>query len=61
MFTRLINYLKESRQEFKRVNWPTRKETIRMTTTVIVISLTTAIFLGILDLIFTYLLGKFFI
>ncbi|MBN2198058.1 preprotein translocase subunit SecE, partial [Candidatus Wolfebacteria bacterium] len=40
--------------------WPTRKETIRLTLVVIFLSLGTALFLGVLDLIFTYFL-KFII
>jgi preprotein translocase subunit SecE len=51
----------ESRQEFKRVNWPTRQETIRLTLIVIGISLLFAAFLGILDMVFTYLLETFLV
>ncbi|MEK7555330.1 MAG: preprotein translocase subunit SecE [Patescibacteria group bacterium] len=61
MLNRLKSYLQESRQEFRRVNWPTRKETIRLTLVVIVFSLIVAVFLGVLDFLFTYLLEKFFI
>jgi len=58
MFKKLLTYFQESRLEFKRVNWPTRKETIRLTLLVIGFSLAIAIFLGILDMFFQYLLGK---
>jgi len=53
---RLISYISESKQELKRVNWPTRQETIRLTLIVIGVSLAVAVFLGVLDLIFRYLL-----
>jgi len=53
---RIQTFLQESRQEFKRVNWPTRKETARYTLFVIGISLAIAIFLGILDYIFLQVL-----
>ena len=59
MIGKLKSYIKESRQEFQRVNWPTRKETFRLTLTVIAISLVFAAFLGILDMVFTYLLETF--
>lgn len=52
MFLRFKSYLLESKLELKRVNWPTKKETIRMTLMVVVFSLVVAIFLGVLDLAF---------
>lgn len=55
------NFLRESRQEFKRINWPSRQETIRYTLFVIGFSLALAVFLGLLDFAFLYLLNKFFI
>ncbi|PJC65342.1 MAG: preprotein translocase subunit SecE [Candidatus Colwellbacteria bacterium CG_4_9_14_0_2_um_filter_50_12] len=57
MFERLTSFLKESRQEFQHVNWPTRRETIRMVLIVIGISLVVAAFLGALDYLFLYLLS----
>jgi len=59
MFQRLINYLKETRQEMRHVNWPTRKNTIRFTLLVIGVSAAVAVFLGFLDFVFQYLLDKF--
>ncbi|MEK7481811.1 MAG: preprotein translocase subunit SecE [Patescibacteria group bacterium] len=56
MIQRLISYISESKQELKRVNWPTRKETMHLTLIVIGVSLAVAVFLGVLDLIFRYLL-----
>ncbi len=49
-------FLKEAQQEFKRVNWPTKKETIRYTLFVIGISVGVALYLGFLDYIFTNVL-----
>ncbi len=51
-------FFQESRQEFKRVNWPTREETIRYTLFVVVFSLAVAIFLGVLDYAFVQILEK---
>ncbi len=50
---KIINYLKESTEEMKKVTWPTKKETYNYTWLVIGISIGVAIFLGILDFIFT--------
>jgi len=36
-------------EELKKVTWPTRKETIRLTTVVIVISLIIGLYVGIID------------
>lgn len=61
MFNRFKNFLQEARQEFKRINWPTRQETIRYTMFVVIFSLGMALFLGLLDFIFLFLLNKFFL
>lgn len=45
-------FWQESRQELKRVNWPTKQETVRYTLFVIFFSLALAAFLGLLDFIF---------
>lgn len=52
-------YLQESWAELRRVNWPTRQETAKMTLVVIVFSLLIAAFLGVLDTFFQFLIGKF--
>lgn len=56
MISKLKSYILESRQEFRRVNWPTREETTRLTLIVIAMSVAVAIFLGSLDAVFRYLL-----
>ena len=50
---KLVNYIKASRIEMKKVVWPTRKETINHTLLVIGISLGVAAILGALDYIFS--------
>jgi len=42
----------------KKVNWPTRQQTIKYTLTVIGVCLTVAIYLGGLDFLYTNLLNK---
>jgi len=59
IFTKITTFLKEVRLEMKKVNWPSRQETIRKTMVVIGISVAIAIFLGAIDFILTTLLNKF--
>ena len=58
---KLITFLKEVRLEMKKVNWPTREQTIKYTLTVIGVSLAVAIYLGGLDFLYTNLLNRFVI
>ncbi len=59
MFNKLIDYLKEVKLELGKVNWLSRKETIRYTLVVIGVSLVVAVYLGGLDYVFSWLLNKF--
>lgn len=56
MIHRIITFLQESKQELKRVNWPTKDETKRYTLFVILFSVAFAIFLGLLDFGFLHAL-----
>lgn len=56
MINKVKTFIKESRQEFDRVDWPTKEDTIRYTIFVIIISLVLAAFLGGLDYLFVSLL-----
>ena len=56
MINKFISYIQESRQELKKVNWPSRQETIRLTIIVIGISIGLAAFLGIIDFGLRYVL-----
>jgi preprotein translocase subunit SecE len=57
--SRITTFLKEVRLEMKKVNWPTRKETVKYTLIVIGVSVGVAAFLGGLDFVFTMILDKF--
>mgnify|MGYP001581149426 CR=1 FL=1 len=59
MLQRLKTYLTDTRAEMRRVTWPSRQETVRATLAVIAISVGVAAYLGVLDLIFNYLLTRF--
>jgi len=52
-------FLKEVKMEIKKINWPTREETIKHTLIVIGASLVVAIFLGGIDYVLSVLLNKF--
>jgi len=56
MFSRIKNFFQESRQELKRVNWPTPRETARLTGIVIGLAVGVAVFLGALDFLFVYII-----
>jgi preprotein translocase subunit SecE len=47
-------FVKESWQELKKVHWPTRKETYSATMIVVVVVLTMALFLGVVDFALTH-------
>jgi preprotein translocase subunit SecE len=56
---KIFNFLKEVKKEGKRINWPTKKETINYTLIVIFTFLITALILGGFDWLFTKFLNKF--
>jgi len=56
---KIIIFLKEVKLELKKVNWPTRQETLRYTLIVIGVSLGVAILLGGIDYILAILREKF--
>jgi preprotein translocase subunit SecE len=49
MFEKLIRFLREVRNELKKVSWPSRNEIRESTTVVIVIVLILAVFIGLVD------------
>jgi len=55
---KIVSFLKEVRLEMKKVNWPSRQETIQYTLIVIGVSVAVAIYLGGLDFLFSLLLNK---
>lgn len=59
IFTKIQTYFKEVFLEMKKVNWPTRQQTLRFTLIVIGISVAVALYLGGLDFVFTTLFDKF--
>lgn len=48
----VIAYLKDSVSELRKVTWPTKEQTLRLTIIVIIFSLIVAAVFGVLDYIF---------
>ena len=48
----LVRYFRETRGELRKVTWPTRQESQRLTAIVLGVTAVMAIFLGLLDFIF---------
>ena len=57
---KLLNYISLSRQELKKVVWPTKKEVRQHTIMVVVLSIGVAIFLGIVDYLLNIIVANFF-
>lgn len=51
-----LQFIKEVKQELKKVVWPSKKETVRLTAVVIIVCLVIGLYIGGLDLIFTKLM-----
>ena len=58
---KITTFIKEARVELKKVNWPTREQTVKYTGIVIGLSLAVAISLGALDYLFEYIIRIFVI
>ncbi|MDD4363166.1 MAG: preprotein translocase subunit SecE [Atribacterota bacterium] len=53
LFQKIINFIKEARTELKKVTWPNRKQLISSTIVVMITVALVAVFLGIVDLVFS--------
>ncbi len=56
---KIFSFIKESKEELQKVTWPTKQKTINYTITVVAVSLVVALFLGVLDMIFSLMMEKF--
>jgi preprotein translocase SecE subunit len=61
MSSKIVNFLKEVRLEFRHVNWLSKNQVIQYTLIVIGLSLGVSMFLGFFDFVFNYLFVKFVI
>lgn len=53
----LISYIKETRQELKRVSWPTKKELLKNTGVVLTVVISSTILVWVLDSVLSGALG----
>jgi preprotein translocase SecE subunit len=56
---KITEYIKDTRTEMTHVTWPSRKQAILFSVAVVVVSIATALFLGLFDYIFSRLLTLF--
>lgn len=54
-----VQFVKESRDELKKVRWPSREQTIRYTIIVVIASLAVGLVTGAFDYILTLILERF--
>jgi preprotein translocase subunit SecE len=52
---RLVQYLRETRAEMRKVVWPTRQEAVNLTIIVVVTIVAMSAFFGVIDYVFTIL------
>ena len=57
MWDKLTSFVKEVRAEFTKVSWPTREDLIRSTGVVLAFSAVFAVFIGMFDLIISFIWG----
>jgi preprotein translocase subunit SecE len=56
---RIINFIREAIEEMRKVDWPDKQKVFKYTLSVIQLSIAVAIFLGLLDLLFSNIVGKY--
>ncbi|NMA12519.1 MAG: preprotein translocase subunit SecE [Chloroflexi bacterium] len=54
---KLVKWWNETIGELRKVSWPTKEEALRMTKIVLVVVVAMAVFLGVVDFIFSELIG----
>jgi len=57
MWEKIRTFLSEVRAEFTRVIWPTRDDLVNSTTVVVVFSIAFSLFIGLFDLILSFVRG----
>ena len=58
MLQKIQDFFREVSVELKKVNWPTRQQTMNATMVVIVVSFIVAFFLGIVDVVLARIVGS---
>ena len=55
---KVLDYIRESRAELKKVTWPTRQQLWYSTIVVVIVTLIASAYLGLVDLLLTGLFSK---
>ena len=55
----ITEYFRQTRAELRKVTWPTRRETLRLTGIVLAVTAVMAAFLGLVDYLLTLLFALF--
>lgn len=50
----IVRYIRDTRAELRKVNWPSRRETIRLTQIVLIVTMVMGLFLWLVDLLFSW-------
>ena len=51
----IVKYFKETRAELRKVTWPSREEAVNLTAIVVAVTTAMAVFLGVVDYLFSKL------
>ena len=54
---KIQKWWRETVGELRKVTWPTKEEALKMTKIVIIVVILTAVFLGVVDFVFSRLVG----
>jgi len=54
---KIQKWWRETVGELRKVTWPTKEEALKMTKIVIIVVILTAVFLGVVDFVFSRLIG----
>ncbi|MFH1199290.1 MAG: preprotein translocase subunit SecE [Candidatus Omnitrophota bacterium] len=60
VFKKIINFIREAKQELSKVAWSTRQELIGATAVVIVVTSILAVYIGVLDMALSKFLSVMF-
>lgn len=53
----IVRYFRETRAELRKVHWPTRQETVRLTQIVLAVTVSMGLFLWLSDVLFSWWLS----
>jgi len=60
IFSKTVNFVKETKQELIKVSWSTREELIGATVVVITVTFILAVYIGVVDLFLSKILSVIF-